>query len=183
MVGVCLTCGWTEVQQRHRCPEKTQIPHVVMREIPVTRWFWREPYNPDSPPQVLAYMKYRKHKPGRSKHTKKDTTDRETLQRLWASTKDPFYEISLEIRSLGKVRGTYAIGVRKRLDAEDRFHPTFTLRPSTLRTSAVAPNIQNVVSDRDAKNLANGFRACIIATPGIPGFAQGMTAEQLKEYV
>lgn len=103
--------------------------------------------------------------------------------RLRASTKDPFYAVLLELRALGKVRGTYAIGIRKRLDAQSRFHPTFTLRPSTLRNSAVAPNIQNVVGDKDDNNLAAGFRAVITATDEIPEWAQGMGPEELAKYV
>lgn len=182
-VWSCQACGAIGIQQRHRCADKALTPQVVFGPQVVTRWYWREPFNPDSTPQILGYLKHRKHKPGRDKKTKKDTTDKDTLQRLWATTKDPFYELLLETRSLGKVRGTYAVGVRKRLDADDRFHPTFTLRPSTLRTSAVAPNIQNVVSDRDAKNLANGFRRCIIATPGIPRWAADWTPAQLAEYL
>ncbi len=181
-VLVCYGCGEVGIQARHRCADKTQTPNIVMEEREVTRYFWQEPFNPDSPPQVLAYLAYRHHKPGRNKKSKKDTTDRDTLQRLQASTKDEFYTILLELRALGKVRGTYAIGVRKRLDPNDRFHPTFTLRPSTLRNSAVAPNIQNVVADKDEHNLAAGFRACITATDDLPEWTAGWTDEQLKEY-
>jgi uracil-DNA glycosylase family 4 len=179
----CRSCGAEGVQERHRCTDKSLSPSLEKREVFVKRWYWQEPFNPDSPPQVLAYMKHKRHKPGRNKKTKKDSTDRDTLTRLRASTKDPFYAILLDLRALGKVRGTYAIGIRKRLDGESRFHPTFTLRPSTLRNSAVAPNIQNVVGDKDENNLAAGFRAVITATDEIPEWAKGMTPEELGEYV
>lgn len=187
---VCKSCGEIEIQARHRCVDKSLTPQLVSEKRLVTRYFWREPFNPDSPPQVLAYMKAMKHKPGRNKKTKKDSTDRETLQRLRMTTRNPadpkapnFYGLLLDLRAIGKVRGTYAIGVRKRLDGESRFHPTFTLRPSTLRNSAVAPNIQNVVGDSADKNLASGFRACVQATPGAPEWTKDWTPEQLAEYL
>jgi hypothetical protein len=179
----CTSCGMEGIQARHRCPDKMLTPAVALRDVEVSRWYWKEPFNPDSPAQVLGYLKYRKHKPGRNKKTKKDTTDRDTLQRLMASTGDPFYEVNIEIRALGKVRGTYAVGVRKRLDANDRFHSTFTLRPSTLRTSAVAPNIQTVVGDKDkAQTLAAGFRDVIVADQEPPEWTKDWTPAQLAEY-
>lgn len=183
LLWCCASCGAEGVQKRHRCADKTLTPAMEKREVYVKRWYWLEPFNPDSPPQVLAYMKHKRHKPGKNKKTKKESSDRETLMRLRASTKDPFYAVLLELRALGKVRGTYAIGIRKRLDAQSRFHPTFTLRPSTLRNSAVAPNIQNVVGDKDDNNLAAGFRAVITATDEIPEWAQGMGPEELAKYV
>ena len=135
LLWCCASCGAEGVQERHRCADKTLTPAMEKREVYVKRWYWLEPFNPDSPPQVLAYMKHKRHKPGKNKKTKKESSDRETLMRLRASTKDPFYAVLLELRALGKVRGTYAIGIRKRLDAQSRFHPTFTLRPSTLEAA------------------------------------------------
>lgn len=163
----CATCGLQEVTAKHRCADKARVPAVGQHDRQVTRWFWCEPFNPDSPQQVLGYIKARKHKPGRNKKTRNDAADREALQRLRATTKDPFYEVVLDYRGVAKVRGTYAIGVRKRLDTKNRFHPVPTLKPSTLRTSYVSPNIQNVVADKDStKTLAAGFRKCIVAGPG-----------------
>lgn len=164
---VCTTCGQTDVVAKHRCADKKLTPVVVVRTEQVQRYFWLEPFNPDSPQQVLNYIRARKHKPGKNKKTKQDSADRECLTRLRATTKDPFYATLLDYRGVAKVRGTYAIGVRKRLDSANRFHPVPTLKPSTLRTSYVAPNIQNVVADKDSsKTLASGFRRCIVASPG-----------------
>ena len=168
----CRACGAEGVPERHRC-DSPGGPDLAVEPRLVSRWFWREPFNPDSPAQVLAYLKYRRHKPGRNKKTRGDATDRETLVRLLATTRDPFYRDLLDYRAIAKVRGTYAVGVRKRLDPQQRFHPTPTLKPSTLRTSYVAPNIQNVTTDRKLKHvsesvatLASGFRRCVIASPG-----------------
>lgn len=163
---VCTSCGAEEVIARHKCASKGLIPKLVVRVIKVRRWFWLEPFNPDSPQQVLGYIKARKHKPGRNKKTRSESADRETLTRLRATTKDPFYGATLDYRGVAKVRGTYAIGVRKRLDSENRFHPVPTLKPSTLRTSYNSPNVQNVIDDEDSGSLAAGFRHCIVASPG-----------------
>lgn len=164
---VCATCGQEDVVAKHRCADKKQVPAVQVRTVRTLRYFWLEPFNPDSPQQSLAYIRARKHKPGKNKKTKADSADRECLTRLRATTKDPFYGTLLDYRGVAKVRGTYAIGVRKRLDSANRFHPVPTLKPSTLRTSYVSPNIQNVVADKDStKTLAAGFRRCIVAAPG-----------------
>ena len=152
-VLVCQTCGEAEVQQRHRCkdaagkPLTDHQPQILPEDREVTRWFWQEPFNPDSVPQVLAYVKTRGHKPGTNKHTKKDAVDRETLQRLARETKDPLYADLLALRAVTKVRGTYAIGVRKRLDPDNRFHPHPTLKPSTMRTCVATGTLIEVVRD------------------------------------
>ena len=179
-VLVCKTCGEKEIPRRHRC----QIPYqdksgqtkyrpadypaeVVPQVASVTRWFWQEPFNPDSWQQVLAYLKLKKHTPGRAKKTHKPTTDRETLERLEKKTGDPFYRTLLDYRAIVKVKGTYAEGTERRLDAEDRIHPTPTFKPSMMRKSYVDPNITNVVADKGGKDtLAAGFRKCIVASPG-----------------
>jgi uracil-DNA glycosylase family 4 len=163
---VCVSCGQEDVVAKHRCADKKLTPSVQVQARSVVRYFWQEPFNPDSPKQSLSYILARKHKPGKSKQTKQPSADRECLTRLRATTKDPFYATLLDYRGVAKVRGTYAIGVRKRLDHGNRFHPVPTLKPSTLRTSYVSPNIQNVVADKDStKTLAAGFRRCIVAAP------------------
>lgn len=143
----CAGCGAEEVVAKHRCADKRDTPAVSLQERHVVRYFWQEPFNPDSPQQVLGYIKTRRHKAGRNKKTRSDSADRETLVRLRATTKDPFYEHLLDYRGVAKIRGTYAIGVRRRLDAENRFHPVPTLRPSTLRTCIAQETLIEVVRD------------------------------------
>ena len=174
-INVCQTCGAEDVIKRHRCkdekgrPDKTATPVVIPEERLVPRWFWREPFNPDSSDQMLAYLKFRGHKPGKSKSTKQDSADRETLIRLSKSTKDPFYKFNLDYRAVKKVESTYATPTLRRIekDPEGRLHPIPTFRPSTGRLSYVSPNITNVVSDKGGKaSLAAGFRRCVVAAPG-----------------
>lgn len=174
-VNVCVTCGKPEVAKTHRCQPGLVVegapamadgkPVIEKKVASVTRWFWKEPFNPDSPDQMMAYVKAKRHKPGKSKSTGNDAVDRETLARLVRETKDPFYQQNLDYRAVGKVRGTYAVGTEKRLDAEDRLHGTFGFKPSTMRLNSAAPNLQNVVADKGEKKkgLAAGFRHCVVA--------------------
>lgn len=187
-VFVCKSCHEVDVVKKHRCRipvikdgvtswRPSKEPAVIELEpATVTRWYWREPFNPDSPPQVLAFIKFRgktdkKHTPGRAKKTHKDSTDRETLERLEKRTKDPFYRTLLDYRAIVKVKGTYVEGTERRLDSEDRVHPQPTFRPSMGRLSYINPNITNVVADKGAepgtsRALAAGFRKCVVASPG-----------------
>jgi len=171
-VLVCTLCGAADCDRRHRCADRRDADAVgaglEIRSVPVRRWYWREPFNPDSVPQVLAYLKHRKHRAGRLKGKETgESTNRETLERLARTTGDPFYAALLDYRAIGKVKGTYVEGTERRLDSDDRLHPVPTFKPSTMRLSYVDPNITNVVADKDeGRNLAAGFRKCIVASPG-----------------
>jgi len=164
----CQTCGAQEIQSRHRCPkikgEPQREPQVGLKVAQVTRYYWREPFNPESPQQLLSYILGTGGKPGRAKKTGNLSADRDTLGKLWRETKDPLYHHVLQKRAVAKVRGTYVLGTLRRLDPENRLHPEGTYAPSTFRLSYVNPNIQNVVGDRQEETLASGFRRCITAT-------------------
>lgn len=181
-VLVCTTCGASEIQRRHRCAKDLSTwvrpldpagsgdsgerpePAVVVESRPVARWYWQEPFNPDSPDQVLAYIKYKKHPVGRAKKTQKESTNKETLKKL-TRTGDPFYARLLDYRAVMKAKGTYADGTERRMDHAGRVHPEPTFAPSTARLSYVNPNITNVIADKSGKdNIAAGFRKCIVAT-------------------
>lgn len=192
-VWYCTTCAAIDVQKRHACKKEDLIPtfaglgpNLAWRSMQVTRWFWQEPFNPGSWQQLLKYMKHRGHTPGRAKRTGEDSTDRETLERL-AKTGDPVYRLTLDLRGVSKVLSTYVIGVLKRLDGDDRFHPVPTMKPSTQRLSYRSPNITNVITERGelrAKKegkvpLAAGFRKCIVAGTKRPSW---LTEEMLREW-
>ena len=179
LIQVCATCGEAEVHKKHRCHrddgkiDKDRIPSLELQERLVVRWYWQEPFNPDSSKQMLAYIKHRGHKPGKNKKTREDSADRETLNRLAKTSGDPFYQTNLDYRAVKKVDSTYAVPTMRRVDKElaegreGRLHPIPTFRPSTGRLSYVSPNITNVVVDKDSrKNLAGGFRRCVVAAPG-----------------
>lgn len=195
-VWVCRTCGAVDIQRRHRCPPlpdpaaveggdpgqvrrrraqaaaDARVPQLELAPATVTRWFWQEPFNPDSPGQILAFIKARGHKAGVAKKTHAETTNRETLERLARTTRDPFYAALLDYRAVMKVKSTYVEGTARRLDSHDRLHPKPTFKPSTMRLSYVDPNITNVVADKgssaDKPALAAGFRKCIVAADSRP---------------
>jgi uracil-DNA glycosylase family 4 len=170
VVQRCTTCGKVGVAKTHRC-EKALIagipdptPKIESAVCPVTRWFWREPFNPDSPPQLLAYAKAKGHQTGISKSTGNESMDRETLAKLIRETRDPVYAGVLDYRAINKVKGTYVDATLARLDGDDRLHGTFGFKPATMRLNGVNPNLQNVVADKGGKaSLAAGFRNTIEA--------------------
>lgn len=183
-VQKCETCRELQVSKKHRCrPERIKEfyleheevppPNVTLAEEDVLRYFRREPFNPASPPQVMAYIRWRGHTPGKDKKSKKDSTNKDSLHRLAKKTKDPLYGRLLEIRALDKVLTTYAYGTKKKL-AEDprsqvdgRLHAVATHKPSTQRLSMQNPNLQNVIADRGGKEaLSAGFRRVIVAEAG-----------------
>lgn len=173
-ITVCETCGAQQIAKTHRCKDASgkvddRVPVIGSAVASVQRWFWQEPFNPDSSPQILAYLKHRKHKAGKDKHTKKDSADRETLKGLLKSTKDPFYDFLLKYKAVKKIDSTYATPTLRRatLDPEGRIRPIPTFRPTTQRLSYQSPNITNIVQDRGGQeSLAAGFRRCIVAAPG-----------------
>lgn len=181
-VQVCRVCGAVDIAKTHRCEEsrsslwatpdgKLAQAIVQIEARTVERWFWKEPFNPDSRDQVMAYVKWRGHTPGKAKKTHAETVDRKTLERLWKASKDPFYKLNMDLRSVVKVRGTYGIGMKKRL-RNGRVHGRITWKASTQRTTSVDPNLQNVVADKGAakQSLAAGFRHCVVAEARAPAW-------------
>lgn len=174
-VRLCATCGEEEVPAKHRCKTadgkvaKGATPNVAMAEVTVSRFYRVEPFSPASWQQVLAYILHRKHKPGKNKKTKKPTTDKQTIDRLARTTKDPLYKTLLERRACSKIKSTYVDGSLNRLKgdprsiADGRLHPTTTHKPSTQRLSMQAPNLTNVIA---RGGYALRFRRTIEASTG-----------------
>lgn len=182
-IQVCKACGAEQVPKTHRCKDekgkidKDAVSDVVRVVKKVPRYYVRKDFNPNSPPQVLKYIKACGHRPGKEKG--KETTNRETVERLADSKpknkKDEkareLYPLLLDYKDLKKVLGTYVEGTLRRLDTnlelgitDGRLHPSVTNNPSTLRTAYNNPNLQNVVADRRGKeSLSAGFRRCLIA--------------------
>lgn len=176
-VLVCLTCGAEQLRSpKHRCKDSTtgkpvkgenpaRVEKVTRR---VARWFVRREFNPGSWQQVLAAIEYWKHAPGKNKKTGGPSTDRLTLERLSKHAKPEgtrgFYRAILSYREVKKVKSAYVDATLARLDAnprkDNRLRGEATHRPSTLRSSWMNPNLQNVVA---RGHLAAGFRACIVA--------------------
>lgn len=174
-VRVCGTCGVKEVLAAHRCKDeagkldKTKTPVVSLQTAQVSRWYVRRDFRPSSPQQVLGVMAALKHPIPIDRTTGKPTTAKLELEKLARKLKDPagrqFYTDLLLYRDYAKLEGTYADGMRRRLDAspDGRLHAEPTHRPSTLRTSYTNPNLQNITV---RSQLGEKFRACFVAEPG-----------------
>lgn len=150
----------------------TRSGHLAPTRQVQVRWFWKLPFNPDANNQMLAFIKASGEQPGKAKKTKKPTADKDTLRKLYKKTGNPIYLHTLNYKAIKKVDSTYVLGSKRRIwQSDGRLHPTITFRPSMMRDSCVAPNVQNVIADKektaDGKApLAAGFRHCIVADPG-----------------
>jgi uracil-DNA glycosylase family 4 len=168
LVQVCKRCGAEEVAKSHRCldlkgkrPVREPTP-PSLEERTVSRFYRREPFNPASWQQVLAYIKATGGKAGRAKKTGKESSDKKTLERL-LKTGDPFYRLTLDHRQANKMKGTYGTGILEKMDEADRVHSLFTHVPASMRLSSTNPNLQNLASH---VKYASGFRRCVVAAPG-----------------
>jgi uracil-DNA glycosylase family 4 len=164
-IKTCLACGTDRVPAKHRCTDRAQVPHVVVEARLVPRFYRKQPFNPASWQQVLAYIKAKGHKPGVNRKTKKDTTDKKTLNRL-KLTGDQFYFQLDDHRKAHKMKGTYGNGMLERLDEFDRVHTTFGHGPWSGRLSSYDPNLQTIATHSEQNKWAPQFRRAVRALPG-----------------
>jgi DNA polymerase len=172
----CLACGKVDVTTKHRCKEKKTFlaehaskSSFTFDEWEISRWYKKGKFNPASPVQVLRYIKYKGHKPGRDKKSKNESADVVALTRLSKSHKDPFYKYLLELRKIDKIKGTYVDGALRKVDENGRIHTVFSNLPYTWRMSSQVFNLHNVVSKdkrEDEKGLGKRFRACVAPSKG-----------------
>ena len=172
----CLACEKVEVTKKHRCKERKvfEAEHkgkspLLFDEWAISRWCVKGEFNPASPPQVLGYIRYKKHKPGKNKKTKADSADAQTIERLWKRHKDPFYEFLLDLRKIDKIKGTYVDGAIRQMDENGRIHTCFTNNPSTWRMSSQGFNLTNIVTKdkkEDKFGLGEKFRSCVVPQKG-----------------
>jgi hypothetical protein len=134
------------------------------------RWCYIPEFNPNSTPQVIAYMMAKGHKVPKDKHredaegNQKDTTAAKELQRLANRTGDDFYLKVIEYRGLTKMRGTYVDGFVPHADG--CVHTTFTFDTGIGQLSSRNPNVQNFPKLKPTQQLADAMRAMIAAKPG-----------------
>jgi len=135
--------------------------------VPTLRWCRVYDFNPNSPRQLLDYMRARKHTPPKSRRNEdadgnaKETTEKKELVRLAHKTGDTFYLRVIEYRELSKARGTYVEGFRP--GADGRVHTTFTFDTGTGQLSSRNPNVQNFPKHA---RLAKSLRRMVAAPPG-----------------
>jgi hypothetical protein len=137
-------------------------------------WARRLPFVPSAGPNggLTRYQDHLGHIPVRVQG--KRTTDEAAIQRLMLRYQDdPLYPLVLQRQEIVKLGGTYVGKPRDdgtsgvvggiRADSTGRVHTHFTHNPSTLRTSAVAPNLQQIPR---AHGLGAVVKAFFIAPPG-----------------
>jgi len=130
----------------------------------VERWARIEPFLPKSVPQVAAYAKSKGHKLGTNRKTKAETTDADTLKRLFKRHKDLVYRLILECRNLQDYTSRYVNGWKPGANA--LVHATPGYWGDMYRISWRAPNIGATNKDKDEEAIAKGFRECVAAPPG-----------------
>ena len=133
------------------------------------RWCRVYDFNPNSRPQVIAYMRAKGHKVPKSKETdndgnEKDTTAEKELRRLAIRTDDQFYLKVVEYRGFTKLRSTYVDGFVPGPDG--CVHTTFTFAPAIGQLSSRNPNIQNFTKLKPTVALAQEMRGMVAARPG-----------------
>lgn len=134
--------------------------------IRTTRWCRVYDFNPNSAPQLLAYMDARGHKRPKGKAedddgNAKDTTAKKELVRLANRHDDAFYLKVIEYREFTKMRGTYIDGFAPGPDG--RVHTAFTFDTGTGQLTARNPNITNFPK---RMRLAKQIRKIVAAPPG-----------------
>jgi DNA polymerase family A len=137
-----------------------------VKQETVDRWHRLYQFNPNSAPQLVAYMKAKGHKVPKSRETddegkEKDTTAKKELMRLAHRTGDDFYLRVIEYRELSKMRGTYIEGFKPHADG--CCHPTFTFDTGTGQLAARNPNSTNFPKH---VRLAKAIRRMIAAPIG-----------------
>jgi uracil-DNA glycosylase family 4 len=126
----------------------------------VERWCWLLPFNPGSWQQLLAYMRFKRHRvPVRRGGG--ETTAKAELERLARSTNDPLYKLLIEYREVEKILSTYVDGWAP--ESDGRVHTTFSHAPATGQLASADPNIQN--APRKVA-LAKAFRRIVEARSG-----------------
>jgi len=168
LVLQCETCGAIEVVKKHRCKkedgkiDKDAVARVTPSKASVKRYYRPPTFNPGSWQQILKYIKWKKHKPGKNRKTGGDSTDKKALERLRRTAGDPFYSLVLERRGADKMAGTYGDSILEKLGEDSRIHATFLHVPSTLRLSCADPNLTNLGHH---VKYAPEFRRTIKAAP------------------
>lgn len=164
----CTGCGLLDAKKAHTTPKSIRpvtgtkrIPNpchaasIVEVEVPCDLDALVEPFVVSNL-QLTAYANHFNHKVSTNKEGN-PTFDEDAINKLTERyPRDPLYPSIVEFRGLDKLRSTYVgewvvdgagsgrwIGGMP-LGADGRVHTTFGHKPSTLRLSSRAPNLQNI---------------------------------------
>jgi uracil-DNA glycosylase family 4 len=139
-------------------------------EVEESRWCRVWDFNPNSRPQVIAYMNAKGHPVPKDRHREDDdgnnpeTTAEKELRRLANKTGDTFYLDVIEYRGMTKLRGTYVDGFAPGPDG--CVHTTFTFGSAIAQLTSRNPNTQNFPKLKPTVALATAMRRMVAAKPG-----------------
>lgn len=136
-------------------------PSGAGADIDRAKWRRLDPFNPQSAPQVLAYIQAKGHPLPQARNSGGWTTSETALGRLYRQTHDPTYRRILEHRELRTLLSTFIPGWAPHADG--RVHPQFYTAPGTGQHSSRGPNVQNAPKHT---RLADSFRRIVRASPG-----------------
>jgi len=141
---------------------------IELRQAFVPRFHRLEEFNPNSSPQLMAYMRHFGHPVGKDKRdSSKDTADANHLKFLDKKFGKhfPLYRLSLEFHKASKTIGTYT----PEPDENNRIHTQYVNSTSTWRLGSrkvkYGTQIQNW-GKREENKYAKEARQQIIASPG-----------------
>jgi hypothetical protein len=123
------------------------------------------PFNPNSSPQLIRYLKHRGYKiPKRVDEDgdQVETTGKDALEKLHHQTGDKVIGFVREIRKMNKLVSAFTSGYWKP-SADGRVHPTFLFGTATGQLSCQRPNVQQFPVHGD---LAKKFKRMIRAEEG-----------------
>lgn len=170
----CEGAGSIEVE-RNACV----LGAVETRLIGEKRWAKVLPFIP-STKGIQRYQQYKKHPlifVGRG-DDRKATTDEKAIRKLIGKhNDDPFYPLVLDDREYTKLGGTYVGWWDEQykqlvggfpVGRDGRVHGHFRHTPSTLRSSMVSPNLQNLprVNPKDEEAVQNLVKQMFVAPDG-----------------
>lgn len=131
----------------------------------VTQYDMLLPFNPNSSPQLIRYIKSRGYKVPKRIDDDGDsveTTGKDALEKLFHQTGDKVLGLTLQVRKMNKLVSAFTSGYWK--PSEDgRVHPTFLFGTATGQLSCQRPNIQQFPVHGD---LAKKFKRMIRAEKG-----------------
>lgn len=131
---------------------------ITLEEEEVDRWCRVNDFNPNSGKQIIAYMKYKKHKVPVTLDGD-ETSEAKELERLAIQTGDLFYDEIIEYRQINKML-TNDIPNWEPHAQTGAVHTEFGFLPATGQLNSRNPNVQNA---NKHKPLGKRFRRIIRA--------------------
>lgn len=125
---------------------------------PPLRWCKPLPFNPNSPAQVLEYIKRRKYPVPTKYRSDAETSEEIELLKLGKKYHDPIFDKIVEYREYDTMRGTFVAGWQP---GEDGFvHPSYNFGTAVHQLASKKPNGQNFPRRSDlAKEMRRMIRA------------------------